>query len=83
MEQRYWIMFVVVALVLGLILGFGSGWKMKIAEVAELQGKVQQLTQENAGLKSRLASPVTPTAPPAGTTGEISPKPPSGPGEKK
>jgi Tfp pilus assembly protein PilN len=79
MEQRFWIMFIVVALALGLILGFGSGWKMKMAEVAELQVKIQQLTQENAGLKSRLASP----AAPAGTTGQPGTTPAGGSGEKK
>jgi len=83
MEQRFWVMFIVVALALGLILGFGSGWKLQQAEVAELQRTVQQLTQENAALRSRLASPAAPTAPPAGAAGDTVSRPAGDPGKKK
>ncbi len=74
MKQEYWIGLIIVALVVGLLIGYGV-WGTKAAQVAELDAKVQQLTQENADLKSKLpsspastaAAPAVPATPASGT----------------
>jgi hypothetical protein len=60
MERRYWVTFVVIALVIGLIVGFGIAFKA--SQIPELEKQIQQLTKENADLKAKLASPAAPAA---------------------
>lgn len=78
MTREYWIGLIVVALVIGVLVGYGV-WGTKAAQVADLNTKVQQLTQENAGLKAKLASAPAPAAQPSGTPAT----PPSGTTGKK
>ncbi len=66
MERRYWVTFVVIALVVGIVIGFGVSFKA--SRVAELERQVQHLTKENADLKAKLAAPVIPATPVPGTT---------------
>ncbi len=66
MDRRYWVTFILVAFVVGLIIGFGSAFKA--SRVMELENQVKQLTQENADLKAKLAAAVSPVAPAAGPT---------------
>ncbi len=97
MKREYWIGLVIVAMVIGVLVGY-SLWGGEASQAAELQTKVQQLMQENADLKSQLpasgAAPTTQepgpgtTAPPGMTTppGSTEEKPGSAPGsteEKK
>jgi hypothetical protein len=62
MKRAYWIGLILVALVVGVLVGYGV-WGTKAAQVADLDSKVQQLTQENADLRSKLALAPTPAAP--------------------
>lgn len=66
MDRRYWVTFILVAFVVGLIIGFGSAFKA--SRVMELENQVKQLTQENADLKAKLAAAVSPVAPAPGPT---------------
>ncbi len=65
MERGYWIMFIVIALVVGIVIGGGIG--SKVSRVPELQLQIDQLTKENADLRAKLAAPALP-APGAGST---------------
>jgi hypothetical protein len=67
MERRYWISFIVIAFVIGLVIGFGSAFKA--SRVVELEKQVQQLTQDNADLRGKLATTTAPTTPPPGAAG--------------
>jgi uncharacterized membrane-anchored protein YhcB (DUF1043 family) len=69
MEQRYWVTFVIIALVIGLVLGFGIA--SKASKIPELEKQIQQLTKENAELKAKLSGPVTPGPSPAGATSAV------------
>ena len=66
MKAGHW-MAMIVALVLGIILGFGLG--ANPGKVAGLEKQIQQLTAENAQLKSQAATPSAPApqAPAAAT----------------
>lgn len=66
MKREYWIGLIIVALVVGLLIGYGV-WGTKAAQVAELDSKVQQLTQENADLKAKLAPSPAAAAPGSAT----------------
>ncbi len=62
MKAGHW-MAMVVALVIGIILGFGMG--ANPGKVAGLEKQIQQLTAENAQLKSQVATlPVAAPQPP-------------------
>lgn len=61
MKREYWIGLIIVALVVGVLIGYGV-WGTKAAQVADLDSKVQQLTQENADLRAKLPSSPAPTA---------------------
>lgn len=52
MTREYWIGLIVVALIVGLAVGYGV-WGGQKAQVAELQAKVEQLTKENTDLKAK------------------------------
>jgi peptidoglycan hydrolase CwlO-like protein len=78
MKREYWIALIVVALVVGLVMGYGI-WGSKASQVAELEGKVQQLTQENADLKSKLSSLPAPAAQAPGAPATVA----AGPTEQK
>jgi len=78
MKREYWIALIVVALLVGVVVGYGI-WGTKASQIAELEGKVQQLTQENADLKSKLPAPAATTAQAAGATTEVA----TGPTQKK
>jgi hypothetical protein len=67
MERRYWISFIVIAFVIGLVIGFGSAFKA--SRVAELEKQVQQLTQDNADLRGKLAATAVPMTPAPGAAG--------------
>jgi ABC-type lipoprotein release transport system permease subunit len=56
MKTEYGVALIVAALIIGVLAGYGI-WGLKATQVAELDGKIQQLTQENADLKSRLPAP--------------------------
>jgi len=76
MERRYWVAFVFIALVIGLVIGFGIAFKA--SQIPELEKQIQQLTKENADLKTKLASPAAPAAsvpggPPAPATAPAKP----------
>jgi len=58
MERRYWVSFIVIAFVIG----FGSAFKA--SRVAELEKQVQQLNQDNADLRGKLATVAAPPAKP-------------------
>lgn len=69
MKTGYW-MAMVVVFIIGIVLGFGIG--SNPAKVAGLEKQVQQLTAENAQLKSQVATlsapaPQAPAAAPATT----------------
>jgi uncharacterized protein YneF (UPF0154 family) len=66
MERGYWVMLIVIALVVGIIFGFGLA--SKASRIPELEKQLQQLVQENAGLKAKLAAQTTPPVPATGTT---------------
>jgi hypothetical protein len=53
MERRYWVSFIVIAFVIGLVIGFGSAFRA--SRVADLEKQVHQLTQDNADLRGQLA----------------------------
>ena len=61
MKREYWIGLIIVSLVVGVLIGYGV-WGTKAAQVADLDSKVQQLTQENAELRSKLASAPAPAS---------------------
>lgn len=65
MERRYWIMFVVVALIVGIVIGGGIG--SKASKIPELQLKVDQLSKENAELRAKLGTAPAPAGVPAKT----------------
>jgi len=67
MERRYWVSFIVIAFVIGLVIGFGSAFKA--SRVVELEKQVQQLTQDNAELRGKLATAAAPTTPAPGAAG--------------
>jgi len=74
MKAGHW-MAMIVALVIGIILGFGFG--ANPAKIASLEKQIQQLTAENAQLKSQVAAPSAPAPQPPGaapTTAEPSKK---------
>lgn len=66
MERSYWITFLIIALAVGMIIGFGIA--SKASRIPELEKQIQQLTKENAELKAKLAGPVTPAAPAGGVS---------------
>jgi len=57
-------MAMIAALVIGIILGFGFG--ANPGKIASLEKQVQQLTAENAQLKSQVATPSAPAPQPPG-----------------
>lgn len=59
MKAGHW-MAMIVALVIGVILGFGFG--ANPGKVAGLEKQIQQLTAENAQLKSQVATLSAPAA---------------------
>jgi ABC-type lipoprotein release transport system permease subunit len=61
MKTEYGVALIVAALIIGVLAGYGI-WGLKATQVAELDGKIQQLTQENADLKSRLPAPAAAAA---------------------
>jgi len=64
MEIKYWVTFVLIALVVGLVIGFGLA--SKPSRIPDLERQIRQLTQENADLRARLSASVAPTAPSGG-----------------
>jgi hypothetical protein len=64
MERRYWVSFIVIAFVIGLVIGFGSAFKA--SRVVELETQIQQLTQDNADLRGKIATAAAPTTGAAG-----------------
>jgi hypothetical protein len=66
MERSYWVMLIVIALVLGMVFGFGLA--SKASRIPELEKQVQELLRENADLKAKLAAPTVPPAPASGVT---------------
>ncbi len=73
MKAGHWVALVVV-FVVGLILGFGMG--SNPGKVAGLENRIQQLTAENAEMKSKLAAISGPSAPaPAATPASAPAKP--------
>jgi len=66
MERRYWVSFILIAFVVGLVIGFGSAYKA--SRVMELENQVRLITQENVDLKAKLAASGTPIAPVSGPT---------------
>jgi outer membrane murein-binding lipoprotein Lpp len=73
MKAGHWLA-MIVALVIGVILGFGFG--ANPGKVAGLEKQVQQLTAENAQLKSQVAtlSTAAPQAPAAASATAEPPK---------
>lgn len=59
MRTEYWVVIIVVAFLIGILIGYGI-WGSKAAEVPALKAKVEELTKENEALKARV-----PAAPPA------------------
>ena len=57
MKAGHWVAMIVVFIV-GLVIGFAAG--SNPAKTAQTEQKLEQLTKENAELKSRLATPVAP-----------------------
>ncbi len=55
MKREHWIGLLIIALVVGMLIGYGV-WGTQAAQLANLNSKVQQLTTENAELKSNLAT---------------------------
>ncbi len=66
MDRSYWVMLIVIALAVGLIVGFGLA--SKASRIPELEQQVQQLVRENADLKAKLAAQTTPPAQAQGAT---------------
>ena len=75
MKAGHW-MAMIVAFVVGIILGFGFG--ANPGKVAGLEKQIQQLTAENTQLKSQVANPSAPApqAPGAAPATAESPKKP-------
>jgi len=67
MERSYWVAFIVIAFMIGLVIGFGSAFKA--SRVVELEKQVQQLIQDNADLKGKLATAAVPLTPAPGAAG--------------
>lgn len=65
MKAGQWVAMIVV-FVVGVILGFGMG--ANPGKLVGLETKVQQLTAENAELKSRLVAAPAPVAQPSAAT---------------
>ena len=63
MKAGHW-MAIVVALVIGIVVGFGFG--ANPGKIAGLEKQIQQLTAENAQLKSQVATPSAPAPQPPG-----------------
>jgi len=63
MKAGHW-MAIVVALVIGIVVGFGFG--ANPGKIAGLEKQIQQLTAENAQLKSQVATPSAPATQPPG-----------------
>jgi outer membrane murein-binding lipoprotein Lpp len=72
MKTEHWLAIVVVAALVGVLIGYGV-WGSGSSEVAELKGKVDQLTRENEQFRAAQA-PAPPAMPPAsGETAQTSP----------
>jgi hypothetical protein len=69
MGRGYWIMFIAIALIVGVVIG--GGIASKASRLPELQEKVDRLTQENADLRARLSS--TPAPPASGVVPAAAP----------
>jgi len=58
MSRGYWILCVVIALLVGVVIGGAIG--SKASRLPELQQKIDRLSQENAELRAGLAAPGAP-----------------------
>jgi len=65
MKTEYWVLIAVVALLVGLLIGYGI-WGSKAGEVANLKAQVEQLSQENAQLKAGASTASTTGTTPTG-----------------
>lgn len=66
MERSYWVTFVIIALMVGLVMGFGLA--SKASRIPELEKHIQTLTKENADLKAKLTGLSVTPAPASGAT---------------
>ncbi|MFB3817116.1 MAG: hypothetical protein ACE147_05575 [Candidatus Methylomirabilales bacterium] len=74
MKREYWIALVVAALIVGIGVGYGI-WGSDASQLAELNAKVAQLSQENADLKAKSLSASAAPAPASPAPGASEPAP--------
>lgn len=69
MKRGFGVLIVVVALLVGAVVGYGIGfgvWGVQAKEIAQIQTELQQTTRAVLDLKSKLSAPAGPTAQAAG-----------------